>query len=124
MGKYETIMILSPDLLDQQISDLISPLEQSIKETNGNLIQTDQWGKRKLAYPVKKYDEGFYILFFYEAGGDTVKELERRMRMNENVIKFLTVESVTDKPSRPTDTETHYIPHEVKPKVDDQKGNP
>ncbi len=124
MEKYETVMILSPDLAEQQINDLITALEQSVNETKGNLIQTDQWGKRKLAYPVKKCEEGFYVLFFYEASGDTVKELERRMRMNENVIKFLTVQSLTDKPSRPTDMEFHSMQNVAKPEKKNNRENP
>lgn len=123
MEKYETVMVISPNLAEQQISDLITPLEQSIKETKGNLIQTDQWGKRKLAYPVKKCDEGFYVLFFYEAGGETVKELERRIRMNENVIKFITVQSVGDKPTRPSDMDSYPVHPVTRPKKNDNPEN-
>lgn len=107
MEKYETVLILSPNLGEQQIDDLLSSLEQSIRETEGNHIHTDRWGERTLAYPVKKVEEGFYALLFYEAGGETIKELERRMRMNENVIKFLTVQSKTDKPGRPSDMDAY-----------------
>ncbi len=110
MGKYETVLLISPNLEDQQREVLLSSLEQSISDTKGNLINMDKWGKRKLAYPVRKFEEGFYVLLFYEAGEETIKELERKMRMNEDVLRFLTVQSQTDEaPGRPTDMEMYSL---------------
>ncbi len=106
MNRYETVFIISPNVPDQEVNEIISSFEQVIGGGKGNLIQTDRWGKRRFAFPIKKFDEGNYILFFYEADGACVKELERKMRMNENVIRFLTSRSKSgDTPIKPTDSD-------------------
>jgi len=106
MKRYETVFILSPDVSEQETNQIISSFGQVIAEGKGTLIQTDRWGKRRFAFPIYKFGEGNYYLFFYEADGSIVKELERKMRMNENVLRFLTVQSKSGQtPIRPTDSD-------------------
>jgi small subunit ribosomal protein S6 len=91
MRRYESIFIASPTLTDEQIEELIKHYEGIISEQGGELLKTDHWGRKKLAYNVQKFSEGYYTLFEIKAGAKLVAELERRYRNNENVIKYLTV---------------------------------
>lgn len=117
MRKYETVFVISPNSSEQETNDIVSSLEQVLTGGKGTLIKTDRWGKRKTAYPVEKFNEGQYVLFFYDAEGPLVKELERKMRMNEKIIRFLTVKAVSDQmPIRPTDAD--FYPGEAGPRAD------
>ena len=91
MRRYETIFIASPTLTDEQVDELVRQFEGIIAEQGGELLKTDQWGRKKLAYEVQKFSEGYYTLFELNAGATLIAELERRFRNNEAVIKFLSV---------------------------------
>ncbi len=91
MRHYETIFIASPTLTEEQVDDLVKGFEGIIAEQGGELLKTDKWGRRKLAYEVQKFSEGYYTLFEMNAGPALVAELERRFRNNDAVIKFLSV---------------------------------
>ena len=91
MRRYETIFIASPTLTDEQSDELIKQYEGIIAEQGGELLKTDKWGRKKLAYEVQKFSEGYYTLFEMNAGSNLVAELERRFRNNDSVIKFLSV---------------------------------
>jgi small subunit ribosomal protein S6 len=91
MRLYETIFIASPTLTDEQSDELVKYFEGVIAEQGGELLKTDKWGRKKLAYEVQKFSEGYYTLFQMNAGPKLVAELERRFRNNDAVIKFLSV---------------------------------
>lgn len=91
MRLYETIFIASPTLTDEQSDELVKHFEGVIAEQGGELLKTDKWGRKKLAYEVQKYSEGYYTLFQMNAGPKLVAELERRFRNNDSVIKFMSV---------------------------------
>ena len=91
MRRYETIFIASPLLTEEQVDDLVRHFEGIIAEQGGELLKTDKWGRKKLAYEVQKFSEGYYTLFQMNAGPKLVAELERRFRNNDSVIKFLSV---------------------------------
>jgi small subunit ribosomal protein S6 len=91
MRRYETTVIAVPTLTDDEQNSLVAGLEQVIADAGGKLIRTDRWGKRRLAYRVRKQEDGFYFLFFYEAPPSVVPELERRIRIDDRMIKFLSV---------------------------------
>lgn len=91
MRLYETIFIASPTLTDEQYDELVKNFEGIIAEQAGELLKTDKWGRKKLAYEVQKYTEGYYTLFEMNAGPKLIAELERRFRINDSVIKFLSV---------------------------------
>jgi small subunit ribosomal protein S6 len=90
-GRYETIIVGAPTLTEEEHGAIITALEATIAEGKGTLIRTEPWGKRKLAYKVQKFDEGYYTLLFYESEAAVVRELERRVRMNDKLLRFLTV---------------------------------
>jgi small subunit ribosomal protein S6 len=91
MRIYEELFIVRPDATDEEIDPLIEQLKGVITQAGGTIDKTDKWGMRRLAYRVMKFTEGQYILFQFTAEAPVVKELERRLRVNDLVIKFLTV---------------------------------
>ncbi len=91
MRRYETIFIASPLLTEEQVDDLVRAAEGIIAEQGGELLKTDKWGRKKLAYEIQKFSEGYYTLFELNAGPTLIAELERRFRNNDSVIKYLSV---------------------------------
>jgi small subunit ribosomal protein S6 len=91
MRRYETIFIASPTLTDEQADELVRQFEGIIAEQGGELLKTERWGRKKLAYEVQKFSEGYYTLFDMNAGPNLIAELERRMRNHDSVIKYLSV---------------------------------
>jgi small subunit ribosomal protein S6 len=91
MRIYEELFIVRPDATDEEIDPLIEQLTTLITGQGGSMIKTDKWGVRKLAYRVQKRNEGYYILLQFNGQPETVRELERRLRVADMVIKFITV---------------------------------
>ena len=88
---YEVMFIVRPDVEDEEADKLIESLSATVKGGGGVVKSAEKLGRRKLAYQVRKFNDGNYILLTVEAGGAVVLELERRLRVTEQVIKFITV---------------------------------
>lgn len=88
---YEVMFIVRPDVADEDLDKLVAGLEQTITGGGGALRSTEKLGRRKLAYMVRKFNEGNYVLLTVDADGALIAELERRLRVSEPVIKFITV---------------------------------
>jgi small subunit ribosomal protein S6 len=88
---YELMFIVRPDMADEDLDKLMSTLETTVTTAKGSVKSVDRMGKRRLAYMVRKFREGLYILMTIEGEGTVIHELERRLRVTEPVIKFLTV---------------------------------
>ena len=88
---YELMFIVRPDMADEDLDKLISTLENQVTTTGGNVKSVERMGKRRLAYAVRRFQDGVYILLTVEGTGALIHELERRLRVTEPVIKFLTV---------------------------------
>jgi small subunit ribosomal protein S6 len=92
MRTYEVMFIVRPDVGDEDLDKLISTLENQVSAAGATMKNVERMGKRRLAYLVRSFHEGTYVLFTVESGsGTVVRELERRLRVTEPVIKFLTV---------------------------------
>ena len=91
MRNYEIIFIVRPDVTEEDVDKLIAQMEGVVTATGGKLEKTEKLGRRRLAYRVRKQREGFYVLFRLQGAGDTVKEFERRLKVMDTVIKYLTV---------------------------------
>jgi len=91
MRIYEQLFIVRPDATEEEVDPLIEQLKNVITHAGGTIEKTEKWGVRKLAYRVLKYNEGQYVLLQFTAGPEAVKELERRLRVADLVLKFLTV---------------------------------
>jgi small subunit ribosomal protein S6 len=90
--EYETVYITQPDLTDKQIGQLNDRVKSIVEKNNGTLFFARSMGTKKLAYPIAKRTKGIYYCLDYAAEGSAVQEIERAFRLNEDVIRFLTVE--------------------------------
>lgn len=89
--KYETIFILNPDLDEGTAQSAIEKIKGIITQGNGEILKTEDWGKRKLAYEVKKKSKGHYLLIHFSGTPALLSELERNFRVMDAVIKFQSV---------------------------------
>jgi len=88
---YELMFIVRPDMPEEEQDKLISTLESAVASSSGHVKSVEKMGKRRLAYTVRRFHDGIYILLTVEGSGGLIHELERRLRVTEPVIKFLTV---------------------------------
>jgi small subunit ribosomal protein S6 len=88
---YEVMFIVRPDAEEADVDKLIAGFEHTVTNGGGTVRSTEKWGRRRLAYTVRKFNDGNYILMTIDADGALVHELERRLRVSEPVIKFITV---------------------------------
>ena len=88
---YELMFIVRPDMPEEEQDKLISTLENAVTSSSGQVKSVERMGKRRLAYTVRKFHDGIYVLLTVEGSGGLIHELERRLRVTEPVIKFLTV---------------------------------
>jgi small subunit ribosomal protein S6 len=88
---YELMFIVRPDMTDEDLDKLISMLQSVVPASGGTVKTVEKMGKRRLAYTVRRFHDGIYVLMVVEGGGPAIHELERRLRVTEPVIKFLTV---------------------------------
>lgn len=91
MRRYETIFIADPDLTEEDQAALFDRVKDTVSQKSGRMIEFDEWGQRKLAYEIKKKIRGFYVRMDYCGMGGLVSELERIMRLDDRVMKYLTV---------------------------------
>lgn len=91
MRKYETVVISDPDLQDQTRTELFDKIRNIIARENGIFLNLDDWGSKKMAYEIRKKLRGHYACLTYGGTGDLVKELERNLRLTDNVMKFMTI---------------------------------
>ncbi len=91
MRKYEVMFIVRPDVPEEDVENVIAQMESAVTGTGGKIEKIEKMGRRRLAYRVSRYREGLYVLFTLEGSGDTVKEFERRLKVSDAVIKFLSV---------------------------------
>ena len=91
MRKYEIMFVVRPDVSDEDIAKLVSQMEGVVNGAGGKIEKVEKLGRRRLAYRIARQREGYYVLFVLEGSGDTVKEFERRLKVMDTVIKYLTV---------------------------------
>jgi small subunit ribosomal protein S6 len=89
--QYELVYILSPDATEQDVADLHTQVESIIARYQGELVKTENWGRRKLAFRIGKHREGTYVLEVFKGTGDLTKELDRRLKVIDSVIRHLCV---------------------------------
>lgn len=91
MNKYELAVVLIPSLEEEAIKEEYESIQKLIERFGGTIEKVDDWGKRKLAYEIKKVNEGFYSFITFNAENTAPIEIERRMRIKENVLRYLIV---------------------------------
>jgi small subunit ribosomal protein S6 len=105
--EYETTMILKPETHKETIRTLAGRLQSILERNGGRLQKIDNWGTRTLAYPIGRNKKGIYLYIRYLGGSDMVKELERNLRINDDVARYLTVlvDEDVDPGARPSDVD-------------------
>jgi len=90
MNHYETVFILTPVLSDAQMKEAVEKFSKVLTDNGASIVNVEEWGLRKLAYPIQKKSTGFYSLIEFDAPAELVKKLETAYRRDERVIRFLT----------------------------------
>jgi len=90
INKYETIFIINPNLSEEEIAGLVEKFKSLIASA-GEVENVDEWGKRRLAYPIKGLNEGYYVLVNYSAEPTFPKELDRNFRITDGILRYLTI---------------------------------
>ncbi len=91
MNNYETLYVLKPTLTDEETAGNIAKIEEILVREGAEILATNKMGMRRLAYPVAKNERGVYVIVYFKSAGSIINELERNLKFNEEVIKFLTV---------------------------------
>lgn len=89
--QYESVVILNAALEDEQIDAALQSIEDTIKSNGGEITDVEKWGRKRLAYPIKKGKSGYYTVYRFTAPTDSISKLERIYRLDENVIRYLTI---------------------------------
>jgi small subunit ribosomal protein S6 len=106
MSTYETIFILRAALSDDEAAKTVDKVKGIIEKLGGSVLKVENWGRRKLAYEVKKEKKGNYILIQFKGEGKLIAELEHNYRVDDNIIKFITTkltQPLTSRPAPPTE---------------------
>ncbi len=91
MRNYELMILLEPNLQEEDSTALLDKIQQTIKTNQGNIIKLNQWGKRKLAYDIKKFQEAIYTLIDFELEPAHLADLEKSIKFNEKILRYLIV---------------------------------
>ena len=91
MNKYETLYLIAPELEDEAVRAEIDKFSGIIASNGGEIESTDEWGKRRLAYPINYKTEGYYVLTNFSASGELPRELERNFKNDENILRYIVV---------------------------------
>mgnify|MGYP003584691169 FL=1 len=105
MGPSEFLVILDPRPTDEEVAALLEQLGEQLKTLGAEVTKVDNWGKRRLAYDIRKQREGTYAVFEVSAEPSMVKEFERQVRLNENVLRFVSTRVPIRKKARPAKTQ-------------------
>jgi small subunit ribosomal protein S6 len=121
MRLYETAFLIAPNLSDEGVEKLIQQMAEVVSKKKGKMADVDKWGKRKLAYPIQKFEDAFYVFFLYEGDPNIPAELERQFKQSEAIIRYLTVkkeglDELKGKQSKPVSKKTKPTPKEERPK--------
>ena len=109
MRRYETITIIKANIAEDEIDTILDRMGKIIQEENGEVLKVDKWGLRKLAYLIKKEQQGYYILTEYAGTPAAVNEIERIFKIDERILKYMTIKLqdvyIADEPSEDEDQE-------------------
>lgn len=97
MNKYETVCIVRPDVAEDAVKGIIQKATASLESAGGTVARVDEWGRRKLAYPIQKKGEGYYFVLDYTSSPEGSKEVERLLRLNEDVLRYQTIRVIETK---------------------------
>jgi small subunit ribosomal protein S6 len=91
MREYEVLYIINPELEDDRLKEIVEKFSGIVTRNGGEILKIEEWGKQKLAYELKKFSKGSFVLMDFVCDGGLATEVERNLRIDENVLRFLTV---------------------------------
>jgi len=113
MKIYETGFLLAPNLSEDDTEKLITQMADVVSQREGKLIKQEKWGKRRMAYSIKRFSEAFYVFFHYEGRPDIPVELERRFKQTDSVLRYLTLQKEAGETTRRRRKKTAQEPKEA-----------
>jgi small subunit ribosomal protein S6 len=129
--QYELVYLLPPDTTEQQVTDLHQQIEAIVSRMNGQIEKTENWGRRRLAYEIGHHKEGVYVLEVINGSGDLMKELDRRLKVMDQVVRHLVVrvdeeKKVVDRTrtKRQTESERRRVKRGLPPQRQPGEGRP
>lgn len=100
MNSYELMVILRPDLNEERVNQEVTKYQEFLRENAAEELTVKVWGKRRLAYQIRRFNDGIYVLFNFGGDGHQIAMVERDMRLNDNVMRFLTTKLTPEKPEK------------------------
>lgn len=91
MRNYEVVFVAAPTLAGEELDGFINHIQTVVESKNGKVVKVDNWGKKSLAYKIKRFREGYYVVLNIEGDGSTIAELERRFRVTDYIIRYISV---------------------------------
>ena len=91
MRNYEVVFIAAPTIASEELDGFIDHIQAVVESKNGKVVKVDNWGKKSLAYRIKKFREGYYVVLTIDGDGSAIAELERRFRVTDYIIRFISV---------------------------------
>ncbi len=117
MRRYETICIIKPGVSEEDINVIVDRTTETIVNDGGHIVNIDKWGLKKLAYIIKKENQGYYVYIEYAGMPDSVSEIERIFRIDDKILKYMTVKTqetfIADAPVEETAEEAETAPDEA-----------
>jgi len=96
MRNYELVMVISPDLSEDEVSSSVERVQRFVSERGGEVLKVDRWGRRRLAYPIRRFTEGHYVIAQLRLDASAVRELDRNLEVAESVLRHLVVRTDED----------------------------
>ncbi len=107
MRNYESLYIVHPEVVGDELTALVDKFQKILNDQQVEIVKLDNWGVRKLAYPIKKVERGTYVQVLFSAGPEVVAEYERRLRLDEQILRFLTIRLDRDFAAEPVEPVAH-----------------
>ncbi|WP_020675412.1 30S ribosomal protein S6 [Geopsychrobacter electrodiphilus] len=123
MRKYESLYIVQPDVVGEELTAMVEKFQSVLTEQNAEILKLDNWGTRKLAYPIKKHVKGCYVQTIFEASAEVIAEYERRLRLDEKILRFLTLRFDGDLVEAPEEVAPVTSSHVDDEDEDDSEGS-
>lgn len=122
MNRYETVCIVRPDVAEDVIKGIIQKATSSLEGTGATVTKVEEWGRRRLAYPIQKKSDGYYFVLDYMSSPAASKEIERVLGLNEDVLRQQTVRIITTKKAIKTKADAEARAAKMKAKADAKAG--
>jgi len=122
MNRYETVCIVRPDVAEDVIKGIIQKATTSLEGSGATVTKVDEWGRRRLAYPIQKKSEGYYFVLDYMSAPAASKEIERVLQLNEDVLRQQTVRIITTKKAVKAKSDAEARAAKMKAKADAKAG--